>query len=123
MSFILNIWPTAANVGSLSSKKHSSSSNLEKLRRNGSQGSLGRMEPSDSLEQIQKDNKVGLCREVLKERICGFGWQCLCDFSNVWYLKGLVEGSLKYFSDTEKMQLTMMMCLSRPISLLLCRPN
>ncbi|XP_038073994.1 electroneutral sodium bicarbonate exchanger 1-like [Patiria miniata] len=38
-------------------KKHSSASNLEKMRRNNSQGSLGRMEPSDSTEQIQKESK------------------------------------------------------------------
>ncbi|XP_022111839.1 electroneutral sodium bicarbonate exchanger 1-like [Acanthaster planci] len=47
----------AATSEGLLSKKHSSASNLEKMRRNNSQGSIGRLETSDSLEQIQKDSK------------------------------------------------------------------
>ncbi|XP_033628875.1 sodium bicarbonate cotransporter 3-like [Asterias rubens] len=38
------------------SKKHSSASNLEKMKRNESQGSLGRNETSDSSEQIHKES-------------------------------------------------------------------
>ena len=47
------------------SKKHSSASNLEKMKRNESQGSLGRNETSDSSEQIHKEsgNKVSLLKE------------------------------------------------------------